>query len=224
MFRSSWSRRLVGTLSATFLVLGTVALASPAQAHGSKHKHKHHALGERSLATVLLRDKKGFDHNGRDYDILTGAVLAVLGADADSPVKVLLDGKQPLTAFLPNDRAFRRLANEALGRKHRSESTILNDLAGALGVPAIEQVLLYHVVPGATVDYRTALRSDGAKLKTAAGPALTVDVKRYRWWKYVTLVDGDRKARNARVVRPNINKGNKQIAHGINRVLRLPSS
>jgi hypothetical protein len=38
----------------------------------------------------------------------------------------------------------------------------------------------------------------------------------------VILVDKDKDARNPRVIIPlrNINKGNKQIAHGIDRVLR----
>ena len=33
-------------------------------------------------------------------------------------------------------------------------------------------------------------------------------------------MDRDPNARNPRVIAPDINKGNKQIAHGINRVLR----
>ena len=40
----------------------------------------------------------------------------------------------------------------------------------------------------------------------------------YRY--FVRLVDADPDDRNPLVVQPNINKGNKQIAHGINRVLR----
>jgi hypothetical protein len=61
------------------------------------------------------------------------------------------------------------------------------------------------------------LKSDGARLTTAAGPTITVDL----WCGYrVTLIDADRNDRNPRVVTFNINKGNKQIAHAINRVLR----
>jgi hypothetical protein len=36
----------------------------------------------------------------------------------------------------------------------------------------------------------------------------------------VQLRDADRDDRNPYVVQPNLNKGNRQIAHGINRVLR----
>ena len=39
-------------------------------------------------------------------------------------------------------------------------------------------------------------------------------------WYRVTLVDADRNDRNPAVVKFNINKGNKQIAHAIDRVLR----
>ena len=40
-------------------------------------------------------------------------------------------------------------------------------LASTLGIDTIENVLLYHVVPGATVTYRQALKSNGAVLNTA---------------------------------------------------------
>jgi uncharacterized surface protein with fasciclin (FAS1) repeats len=86
-----------------------------------------------------------------------------------------------------------------------------------LGIDTVEAVLLYHVVPGATIDKRAALRSDNARLTTAAGAKIKVDV---RGWYRVTLVDADRNDRNPTVVKFNINKGNKQIAHAIDRVLR----
>ena len=46
----------------------------------------------------------------------------------------------------------------------------------------------------------------------------TIKVK-VRCW-VVILKDNDPNARNPIVVQPNLNKGNKQIGHGINRVLR----
>ena len=39
-------------------------------------------------------------------------------------------------------------------------------------------------------------------------------------WRRVRLIDADRNDGNPRVVAFNINKGNRQIAHAINRVLR----
>ncbi|HEX8631659.1 MAG TPA: hypothetical protein VF755_26165 [Catenuloplanes sp.] len=64
---------------------------------------------------------------------------------------------------------------------------------------------------------RAALRSDGAELTTALSPTVTVDVRRHA---SVRLIDADRNDRNPRIVRFDINKGNKQVAHGIDRVLR----
>jgi uncharacterized surface protein with fasciclin (FAS1) repeats len=201
---------------ATATVLATVALGAPAQAHG-----KTKALGTKSLAAVLTADKSGFDRNSRDFDVLTAAVLAVLKAKPGSPVKVLTDGSVALTAFVPNDGAFRQLAKEVAKKKSLpTEKQAFSTVAG-LGIDTVEAVLLYHVVPGATIDRKAALKSDNAKLTTAAGAKITVDVTRC-WWlgKRVSLIDADRNDRNPRVVTFDINKGNKQIAHAIDRVLR----
>jgi len=218
MFRTRTTRTLTAMASVAGLALGATALASPAEATGSQGTD-----GTRSLAEVLAADGSGVDRNPYDYDIVENAALAVIANDTDSnsAVRLLTQGDVPLTAFLPNDRAFGKLANEVLGSERRTEAEILEDLAG-LGLDTIETVLLYHVVGGATIDYRAALRSDGASLTTAAEdtPPVIVDVKRLWWFRYVTLVDADRDDRDPVVVQPDINKGNKQIAHGIDRVLR----
>ena len=60
------------------------------------------------------------------------------------------------------------------------------------------------------------MNADGAKLQTAAGKRLKVEVTEGK----VTLVDKDPDNANATVVVADINKGNKQIAHGIDVVLR----
>jgi uncharacterized surface protein with fasciclin (FAS1) repeats len=202
--------RLGGVLAVALATL--LATALPASATGKTPK------GTASLATLLSKDGGGFDTNPYDYDILDNAVTAVLTAKPDSAVAVLADGKVPLTAFLPNDRAFKKLAADVLGGSYRSESAVFAALAGALGVDTIESVLLYHVVPGATVTYRQALKSNGVRLATALeGSSVRVKV-RYR--VLVQLVDADSDDRNPYVVQPNLNKGNRQIAHGIDRVLR----
>ena len=77
-------------------------------------------------------------------------------------------------------------------------------------------MLLYHVVVGATITKKQAAKADGAKLTTAQGGTITVKVK----GKKVTLKDADPDAANPRIVAFDINKGNKQIGHGINQVLR----
>jgi uncharacterized surface protein with fasciclin (FAS1) repeats len=205
--------RLVVT--AAVAALAATLAGAPAQAHA-----KSKPLGTRSLAAVLTADTSGFDHNSRDFDVLTAAVLAVLKAKPSSPVKVLTDGNTALTAFIPTDYAFEKLAQDVTGaRRLPSEKSAFTTVAG-LGIDTVEAVLLYHVVPGATIDARTALKSDGAKLTTAAGSTITVDVVR-RWCvKRITLIDADRNDRNPTVVKADINKGNKQIAHAIDRVLR----
>ena len=206
------ARNRVVAVAAAALTM-VVGLSMPASAHG-----KTHHLGTRSLAAVLAKDGAGFDRNANDFDILDAAVTAVLTAKPDSPVAVLADGTTPLTAFLPTDRAFRRLDEQLTGQHRRSEKAVFTDLATTLGVDTIETVLLYHVVPGATITYQQALRSDGAVLTTAlTGSTLTVDVRRGH---RVVLVDADTNDTNPLVVGANINRGNRQIAHAINRVLR----
>ena len=89
-----------------------------------------------------------------------------------------------------------------------------------MGVDTIESILLYHVVPGAPIDYRTAKKADGAMLKTANGKRLKVDYRPKSG--LVRLIDKDRDDRNAFVLpaAKDLNKGNRQIAHGVSAVLR----
>lgn len=206
-------RRLVAVGVAGVLGAGVVA-AAPARAATP--------TGERSLAAVLTADGNRFDRNWYDYDIVTEAVLAVLEAKPGSPVKVLTDGSVPLTAFIPNDRAFQVLVKDLTKRWYSSESKVFTKLAATVGIDAVESVLLYHVVPGATITSADALKSDGAVLRTALpGATFTVDV-RSRRVPLIVLRDADRNDANP-VVNPwalDVNKGNRQIAHGIVLVLR----
>lgn len=206
--------RIAASLAAVGVAL--TLSAAPAAAHTSQTN----ALGTRSLATVLLADGSGFDSNGNDYDIVTAAVLAVLAAKPTSPVAVLTRGNVPLTAFLPTDRAFRSLVADLTGHRYRSEKKVFDALVAAVGVDTVESVLLYHVVPGATITARDALKADGAVLATAlSGATITVDVP-CRWLPLVRLVDSDPNDRNPWVQKFDINRGNVQIAHGITAVLR----
>ncbi|MBD8057644.1 fasciclin domain-containing protein [Cellulomonas sp. JH27-2] len=207
-------RRLVSATAAAALTAGVVVAVAPAASAAPPS-------GTTSLAAVLASDGDTFDHNWYDFDILDQAVGAVLKAKPNSPVAVLADGNVPLTAFIPNDRAFQLLALDLTHRWYLTESGVLNALVKAVGVDAIEQVLLYHVVPGATIDSTTALASDGAKLTTAQGGTFTVDVISKRFG-IVQLIDQDRNDVNPFLVpgKLDINKGNKQIAHAIAFVLR----
>ncbi len=196
---------------AALLAAGALLVGStlPAQAHST-------SKGTRSLAAVLAKDGGGFDRNPYDFDIVDNAVQAVLTAKPASPVGLLADGNVALTAFLPTDQAFRRLVRDLTGTTYRSEAQVLAAV-GSLGIDTVETVLLYHVVPGATITYKQALRSNGAQLTTAQGGTITVRVA-YR--HVIKLVDADPDDANPYVVKANLNKGNKQIAHGISQVLR----
>lgn len=210
------SRRLISSLAAGALVLGAAVGLAPAAAATPTPPPS----GTTSLASVLLADGDTFDRNWYDYDVVTQAVLAVLAAKPSSPVSVLTDGTVPLTAFLPNDRAFQARVFDLTKRWVHSESKVFDAVAG-LGIDAVEQVLLYHVVPGATIDSRAALASNGAKLTTAQGGTFTVCVISKRG-PLVVLKDKDRNDLdpwlNGRAL--DLNKGNVQIAHGITLVLR----
>jgi len=211
-------RSIAASLATTALLGGAIVVPITAAQAESSPAQK--ALGNRSLAKVLTSDGNRFDRNWGDYDIVTEAALAVIKTKPNSPVSVLTKGTVPVTAFIPNDWSFRKLAKDLTGTRFTTERQVFNALAG-LGIDTIETVLLYHVVPGATIDSKTALGADGVKLTTAQGGTVTVDVI-YPRLRIVQLRDQDPNAIDP-FLNPtalDINKGNKQIAHGIVLVLR----
>jgi uncharacterized surface protein with fasciclin (FAS1) repeats len=206
--RTSITKR-AAALGAAALVGATVLVSAPAA---------NAADGTTSLASVLKVGSAKFDSNDKDFDILTKAVEAVLANKPDSAVKVLADGNTALTAFAPTDRAFKNLASALTNKKVMTEAGAFKVVAG-LGIDTVESVLLYHVVPGATILSGDALKANGAKLKTA----LDGKVIRVRVTSAPAIILGDYspKLANPRVNldQVDINKGNKQVAHGINAVL-----
>lgn len=205
------SIRLTSLLTAAALAGAAVLSAAPAQAAPT---------GTRSLAKVLAADGNRLDRNWGDFDIVDKAVRAVLAEDPSSDVAVLADGDVALTAFLPTDRAFRRLVEDLTGDRKGTEKGVVKAVVAAAGdVETLEAVLLYHVVPGATITYKQAKGADGLVLDTALPDGtIKVRIRNHR----VALQDVDTDSRNPRVIRTlkNLNKGNVQIAHGIDRVLR----
>ena len=207
-------RRVPALLMTSALALGALSATAPASAQA--------APGEDSLAGLLTSDGNQFDKNKNDFDIVTEAALAVVAAKPGTPVALLADGTQRLTVFAPTDQAFRLLVKDLTGQTVKSEKKIFDSLVALAGVDTIETVLLYHVVPGKTLTSGKVLKADGAKLATAAAGA-TVKVKvRTKPKLSITLKDKDRDDRDPKVVLSalDLNKGNKQIAHGIDRVLR----
>ena len=166
------------------------------------------------MSDTARDDANGFDRRSWDFDIVTQAVLlypdlvaAVSNPDLD------------LTVFLPNDGAFRKLVQDLTGQRLWSESDVFAAVA-SLGLDTVKTVLTYHIIVGSAIDYRTALKSDGAVLTTFQGGTFTVEA-RNRWWRIVRLVDNDPDARNPVVVWPNVGgEALNGFAHGIDRVLR----
>lgn len=205
-------RRVPAVLAASALALATMATAPAANAK---------APGEDSLAGLLTSDGNTFDKNKNDFDIVTEAALAIVNAKPDSPVALLADGTTRLTVFAPTDQAFRLLAKDLTGKTIRSEKKIFEALVDLAGVDTIETVLLYHVVPGKTLTSPKVLKADGARLTTAQGGKVKVKV-RMKPSLSITLKDRDKNDQDPKVVLKalDLNKGNKQVAHGIDRVLR----
>ncbi len=194
----NYKKVLAGT-SAVALAAGLGAGVTPANAK----------KGTTPLSEVIA--------DNSDFDVLNAAVGAVLENNPDSAVSVLTDGSVKLTAFAPTDKAFKNLATTLSGKKVKSDSKALAEVA-SLGLDTVETVLLYHVVPGEYITAKKALKSNGAKLPTAAD-GLTVKVKVKKKKGQVFLKDRAPELKNPKVVIPDINKGNKQIAHAINNVL-----
>jgi len=204
----------LGALAASVALAATGALvAAPAASASSS--------GDTPLSDVLLPANSGFDNNHWNYNIVTNAVLAVVTANPDSPVADLTNGDVALTAFIPRDIAFYRLVEDLTGKWPTSEKAAFNTVA-SLGIPTVEKVLEYHIVPGPAIDSGAALGADGAKLKTQLGQTFMVDViNRSNGSFGIRLIDNNPDLRNPWVAKTqlDINAGNMQIAHGIGRVL-----
>jgi uncharacterized surface protein with fasciclin (FAS1) repeats len=131
-------RRTVAPFAAA-VVLACVA-ASPAAAR----PHHWGAPPAGSVVDVAVKASGGGtpDSNPYDYDLLVQAVTAT------GLAPVLDDESQRFTVFAPNDRAFMRLVSDLTGSEPASEHAALDVAVSALGLDAIKNVLLYHVVAG----------------------------------------------------------------------------
>jgi uncharacterized surface protein with fasciclin (FAS1) repeats len=210
--RSRTTARLAGFAAAAVAATGLgVATTAPAQA----------ADGNKPLVEVLGADGARFDNNPRDFDIVEAAVLAVLDAKPRSPLGLIAKGNQRLTVFLPSDGAFRKFVEDLTGATPRSERAVFNRTAGIAGdIDTLETVLLYHVKPSRTLvsEHVVARAAADASTRMANGGRLGFTTAGGK----IRLVDADPNNFDARVFagRLDINRGNKQVAHGISRVLR----
>jgi predicted outer membrane repeat protein len=174
-------------------------------------------VGVQSLTSVLLQDQSGLDRIWSDHDILLQALKAVMAENPDSELKVLADGSVRLTAFIPTDRAFRKLAFDLTGVRPRNNKATFR-VVNSLGIEKIEQILLYHVVLGDPINSEAALAANGVRLNTLSGDSFSLSVTTA---PNIFLRDNNKDLKNPKVLlkRVDINSGNRQVAHVINRVL-----
>ena len=205
--------RLSSAIAAVALVVSPLSVA---QAEDEAVEATSIVLSTMPLTEVLNLSRADFDDDLGDYDIFTYLFMEVWGAKPLSAVGVISDGYVPLTAFIPTDRAFRKLTTAITGKRLKNESVIANTVM-SLGVKAVEQVLLYHVVLGAPIESPTALQANGAVLTSANDQTFKVNVS----GTVITLVDKDKTRKNAVVLlgKVDINSGHTQVAHCINQVM-----
>ena len=204
--RTTW-KKSAALGAAAALGVGALLAAPAAQADNRK-----------SIAEVLDVGNAKFDKDSGDFDILTKAAEAVLAAKSDSAVAVLADGDVALTVFAPTDQAFMDLASALAGSDIMDESEAFDAVAG-LGIDTVEEVLLYHVIPGKTITSADALKSNGAVLPTALKgkntKVIVLDGPIIRLRDYAPAF------KNAQVILDlvDVNKDGKQIAHGVDHVM-----
>jgi uncharacterized surface protein with fasciclin (FAS1) repeats len=208
--------------AAAFVVPSTATAAPAAAPAPAAAATKAHPLGTKPLSDTAKVFASSFDTDWNNFNVVSHAVFAVLGAKPKSSVGLLANGKVALTAFLPTDRAFQSLVYQKTGMFIENEQDVFKAVAG-LGINTVEAVLLYHVVPGATIPASVAVKANGVRLKTAQGEKILVQVLG-RKAKVIRLVDANRYNADPRVNKgqTDINVGNRQIAHGISQVL-LPA-
>ncbi len=208
--------RRLGVIATTLGLAATAAVAAAPAATASGT-----APGTRSLAAVLTSDGNRFDRNWYDYDIVTEAVLAVLAAKPASPVGLLTDGTVPLTAFIPNDRAFQVLAYDLTKKWPTTEEKTFDALVAAAGRRRHRAGAALPRGPGRG-DHQEG-RRERQRRRAHDRPGRHHRVRVYsRYLPIVELRDKDTNDVNP-FLNPralDINKGNAQIAHGIVFVLR----
>ena len=207
-------KRILTLFTTAALFSATVALSPAANAQEEGET----PLGLNALTNVLNVAEYDFDSDLTDFDILTHLALDVMGAKPNSPVWALADGNVKMTAFIPTDRAFKKLVTALTGETLKRENKIYLAVR-ALGMDTVEKVLLYHVVLGDPILSEAAVAAATAStfLTTAEGSTIRVvfngDLLKVR------DKDTDRINPNVILARVDINEGNNQVAHPINGVL-----
>jgi hypothetical protein len=160
------------------------------------------------------------------FNIIGNVVLALAGSGDLSGDDVAALSSAEITAFLPTDLGFRRLAADLQGKSwwQVKERDVIPFLVDTLTLPTIAEVVKYHIFAGGQVDYRTALSLDDNRrngtdvfIEMYNGGELGID-RRARWLQLDDAGAAGFGTNNPWVVRPNINGGN-AVVHGISEVL-----
>ena len=204
-------KKLMSSLVAVSLMVGLFAL--PAAAHKDQRDFVDFVSSE-------AEKKRG------QFNIVSNVVLALAGSGDLTADDLAALGTAEITAFLPNDYAFRKLTADLQGKRwwQVKEAEVIPFLADALGLPTIAEVVKYHIYAGGKVDYATAISLD-----TNPGNGTDVFIEVYnggqlgidRRGPFLQLDDAGNAGfgtNNPWVVRRNIDAGN-ALVHGINRVL-----
>jgi len=170
-----------------------------------------------TLAEVLLSDSAGdtagFDTNQNDFDIVTQALLATDGLNGLA--SAASDAEAELTVFLPTDKAFRILVEDLLGVSIKDEAALFGAIVDTVGVPAVSDILKYHVVSG-IADSSVVATLGGVDVPTMLDDA-TFQVQ-FKGRKQIRLVDDGGPGRDP-IVRAVDIEGSNGVAHVIDRVL-----
>lgn len=205
-------RRVTTVLLATTILVG--ALAGPASADRDNDGNFVDFVAQQA------EKKRG------NFNIIGQVVLALADAGVLTSDDVSALASAEITAFLPTDFAFRRLAADVADKRvwRVRESEVIGILTGALDLNTIGAVVKYHIFAGGQVDYRTALRLDDnrrngtdAIITMYSGGELGID-RRGRWLQLDDAGTAGLGSNNPYVIARNIEAGN-ALVHGISEVL-----
>lgn len=203
-------RRVIATLLASAMLVGALALPATAS--------------EDDTFVDFVAEQA--EKEGGSFNVIGQVVLALAGAGVLTTDDLTALSTAEITAFLPTDFAFRRLAADISDQRLRNvdESEVIGILTGALDLSTIGVVVKYHIYAGGKVDYQTALSLDpkiGNGTKTSitmySGGEVGID-RRFLLLRLEDAGTAGLGTNNPYVIWPNIDGGN-AIVHGISEVL-----
>lgn len=207
-------KRIFTHFTAAALVSATFAV--PPTVNAIEFTDSETGIGINAVTTVLKVDEFAFDDDLSDFDIFTFLTLDVMGKRPNTRLWRLSDGYFPMTAFVPTDRAFKKLVKSLTGVSYTRERRIY-EVARTLGTDKLNQILLYHLVFGDPLLAEDVLAANDTLLTTPREQTFRVVFDGTE----LKLRDKDRKRINPRVIlsRVDTNAGNYQVIHPINGVL-----